>query len=320
MSTQARRWHVICDEFSWQGWMREGATRIEGPELAGNEWERIASSAPESDFLLIEAVWENFLGFDRLTELQRILMSFRREGIPVIFWNKEDPAQFDFFLPLALHCSAVFTTDEACCPKYRSAGFAGPVEVLTFPAHPDLHKVYGPRDLEKRVLFAGSPWFEHPDRHASYHYFLKPAVSLGCVDIYARRTFLTGKEHWPEEVHQYIVGELKYLDLLKTCSRYTLGLSMSCCPYSRTMYARRIVELPLAGLLPISDNSRAVRELFPEIPVSAYAQQTRELIQYFLHADNEREDRLAALQKRILTHHTYSHALHQLYEMRQHCV
>lgn len=312
VSAQPARWHVVCDPFSWCGWEPEGAVRIEGPDRDPEAWERQVRQPPESSLLLVESVWEDFYQTDKFFQLTRLIQSFRREGIPVLFWAKEDPPHFQEFLQLALLCDTIATTDEDSIPGYREAGFKGAVELMTFPAQPRIHRPYLPKDPAKKVFFAGAGRFSHPDRAAALQYLIRPALALGCTDIFARRNLTIDRAAWPEDCQRYIVGELPYEDLLREYSRYALGLSVASAPYSPTMYPRRIVELPMADVLVISDNCRAVRRYFPEIPTVQYSRQATDAILYFLKNAEERKQRLEVLKKRILEKHTYAQAIARL--------
>lgn len=307
-----KKWHVLCDEFSWAGWQHENAVRIRGIDADPALWEKIISNPPQTDFLLVESVWEDFHKSYRTTELIKLIRAFKKSGVRVFFWNKEDPAHFETYLKAALECDAVLTTASEKCAGYRAAGFKGPIEVLTFPVQPRIHKRYGSKEKHKQVFFAGSPWFHHPERLAAYHYFLFPALELGCVDLYARKSSSTSRASWPEECQKHILGELPYPDMLRESSKYALGLSLSCCPRSETMYPRRIVEIPMSGTLVISDTNRAVQKLFPEIPQVSCAEETRKVLSYFLKNSREREARLESLRRTILKKHTYAQALQQI--------
>jgi len=305
----ARRWHVVCDPFSWAGWEAEGAVRIPGPDGDREGWDRILKHPPQTEFLLVESVWIDFYKASKLSELLRLMRVFRKAGIPVFYWAKEDPPHFFEFLPLALMSDAVFTTEETCLPRYREAGFKGPVELLMFAAQPAVHRPYLAKDPEKKVFFAGAGRYRHADRNAAMEYMIRPAVAMGCTDLFARTNRYMGLEVWPEDCRPSIRGQLPYEELLREYSRYLIGLSVSSVPHSKTMFPRRVVEMPLADIFVISDNSQAVRRLFPEIPVVQYASETRDTIRFFLNHPAEREARLEALKRRILEKHTYAQSL-----------
>ncbi|HTL47835.1 MAG TPA: glycosyltransferase [Verrucomicrobiae bacterium] len=309
-------WHVMCDHFSWAGWRHEGAVRIPGPYQGREAWDRMTRRPADSEFLLVESVWEDFYEggekIDKNAELLRLIRAFRRSGTPVFFWNKEDPVHFQEFLPVALLCDAIFTTGEECLPRYRDAGFRGDIEVLTFPAQPAVHRPYYPKAPEKKVFFAGAGRFDHEPRARALDSFLRPALALGCVDIFARKNLSVDRTHWPEDCRPYIVAELPYDELLKESSRYLIGLSLSNAPSSPTLYPRRVTELPLADVLVVSDDNRAVRRFFPEAPVVRGPEETRATLLRLLADADERSQRVEALKKRILEKHTCAHALGQM--------
>ena len=51
--------------------------------------------------------------------LRELLAYCRSNGIPTIFWNKEDPPHFDNFIGAAKEFDYVFTSDADCIPRYR---------------------------------------------------------------------------------------------------------------------------------------------------------------------------------------------------------
>lgn len=306
-------WYFLGDEFSWQGWRHEGARRILPPRRIARRWSwrcwlhRPGTAEPE--FVLIESAWENFRRlperFSRPLELARAL---QREGIPVVFWNKEDPVHFERFLPIALASDVVLTTDADCLPRYREAGFRGPLEVMTFPVQPAIHRQYLPKDPDRSLFFAGTWRPHHEERQAGFHDLVLPALEYG-LEIFAR-----GGD-WPEQCRPHVVGTLPYLDLLVRSSAYAIGLSVSSVKNSPTMFPRRVVEMAMADVLVLSDRCRALTERFPEIPQTDGPRHTRELIAYYLRNAAERREINAAVRQRILRESTYERQYFRLREL-----
>jgi spore maturation protein CgeB len=232
----------------------------------------------------------------------------RRRGIPSVYWNKEDPVHFDRFLPVALACDVILTSDSDCIDRYRAAGFGGIVAAMAFPAQPKLHRQYLDKEPEKTVFFAGTYRPHHPDRVRSYHNIIVPALDYG-LHIFSRRG------QWPEECAPHIVGSYDYLDLIRKYSAYGIGLNISSVQNSPTMFPRRVVEMPLANVFVISDQSRALSKLFPAIPQSESAEQTKALLAHFLHNEAERTAILEQLKESILRNHTYTCELARIRDM-----
>ena len=295
-------WQVMADEFSWQAWRLEGAKRVLPPKRwrQTRRWKSLLKRPPAGDieFLLIESCWENFRRReDRQSAPIGLASAYRHAGIPVIFWNKEDPMCFDDFLPVAMSCDVILTTDSASVPRYRQVGFRGPIEVMTFAAQPQIHRQYSPKDPEKRLFFAGTLRAHHPDRVQGYETVIRPALELG-LHIFSRKGI------WPDECRDRIVGSFPYLRLLRAYSPYLIGLSMSSVKDSETMFPRRVVELPLANIFVVSDSCRAVANLFPNIPQSHSASRTDEILRYYLRNEAERLEVLKDIKSCILQYHT----------------
>ena len=72
------------------------------------------------DLLFIESVWrgkDNLWRFklhDNMEALCALTAYCRANGIPVVFWSKEDPVHFGVFIRAAALADFVFTTDADC--------------------------------------------------------------------------------------------------------------------------------------------------------------------------------------------------------------
>lgn len=306
-------WQVLADEFSWQAWKREGAERVLPPKGLRNtwRWKRLLANPPvaEVEFLLVESAWENFRRReDRFSVPIQLVQAYRQAGIPVIFWNKEDPLHFDRFLPLATACDIVLTTDADSVLRYREAHSQAIVDTMLFAAQPDLHRQYYEKEADKRIFFAGTLRSHHDDRMVGFNQLIRPAVDVG-LHIFSR------KGSWPEDCQACVVGSHPYLRLLREYSRYSIGLNISSIKDSPTMFPRRVVEMPMANIFVVSDRCRALEELFPEIPQSHSASQTRDILGHFLTHEAERAELLTALKTRIEQHHTCRHRVEQMRAM-----
>jgi len=308
-------WYVFADEFSWQAWRLEGAKRILPPKgiVRTCMWKRLLRKPPVDDveFLLVESAWAGLpKSRNRRQILLDLMRSFRRAGIPVVFRNKEDPVGFDKFIMLAAEADIVLTTDEGCIDRYRESGCRGIVDVLPFAAQPAIHRQYLQKDMEKRLFFAGTLRAKYQERMLGYEAVVRPALEFG-LDIFSR------KGNWPAECKGHVVGTFPYLRLLKKYSSYLIGLNMSSVKNSPTMFPRRVVEMPLANILVLSDECPAVAKLFPEVPRSDSPTRTRDIISHFLTHEREREDIVGQTKKRVLADYTCAAQLSKIREMIQ---
>ena len=305
-------WLVIADDFSWQAWQHEGATRILPPRgfFSERKWGRLVRHPPaDAEFLLVESVWEGFRPKDdRITHLAQIMDAFRRAGVPVVFRSKEDPPHFEKFVALAQHADVVLTTDSGCVSRYRDTGFRGIVEVLPFGVQPKIHRQYLPKNPAHRLFFAGTLRAKYPDRMEGYEAVIRPSLDFG-LHIFSR------KGSWPPEAAEHVVGSCPYLKLLRRYSSYAIGLNMSSVKHSPTMFPRRVVEMPLANVFVISDRCDAVARFFPEIPQSTNATRTKEMIQYFLSHETDRVATLAVIKDRLLAEFTCARQLQDIRDL-----
>src|SRR5690606_4891960 len=96
---------VILDDFSRMAFRSEW----DQIEFGLTDWREIfAEKRPE--LLFVESAWFGNQGRWRYQmtgtnapkqELRDLVAWFKQEGIPTVFWNKEDPPNFDFFIDTA---------------------------------------------------------------------------------------------------------------------------------------------------------------------------------------------------------------------------
>lgn len=81
--------------------------------------------AQESELLIVASTWrgidDEWLGTTGAEGLVRseVIPAFRRAGVPVAFYSKEDPPNYARFLPLAQVADYVFTSAEEVIPDYQ---------------------------------------------------------------------------------------------------------------------------------------------------------------------------------------------------------
>lgn len=272
------------------------------------KWRRLIKRGPDKSpaFLLVESAWENFKRRDDRYHVPiELVRAYRRHGIPTVFWNKEDPMHFEKFLPIALECDVVLTTDSASVSAYTESGCRGVIDCMLFAAQPELHRPYLAKDPSKKLFFAGTLRPHHEDRMNGFEALIRPSLEFD-LEIFSRRGA------WPEDCQQHVVGSLPYLELLREYSKYSIGLNMSSIKGSDTMFPRRVVEMPMADIFVISDECQAIRQLFPEIPECKSPEQTRDTIGHFLKCDSERLSITSALKERITQEHCYHHRVDQI--------
>ena len=206
--------------------------------------------------------WQNrIVGYDADDDnpLRELLAYCRSNGIPTIFWNKEDPPHFDDFLSAAKEFDFVFTSDADCVPRYREALGHDRIYVLPFAAQPRVHNPSREREWPKYPLcFAGS-WVpqRYPARSERLRHLLDPSLTHG-LHIFDRNLTRAeyGLEHsFPDQYKEAVRGTLSYEAMLTAYRCYDVMLNVNSISESPTMFARRVFESLACGTPVISSES-----------------------------------------------------------------
>lgn len=274
---------VILDDFSRMAFRYEW----DQIEFGLKDWPEIfAEKRP--DLLFCESAWHGNQGRWRYQmtgtnapkePLRELVAWCKAEGIPTVFWNKEDPPNFDFFIDTAKLFDYVFTCDGDMLPKYREVLGHDRVDVLQFAAQPRVHNPVQQREGRLHdVVFAGMYFRDkHPERREQMETVLDPVRELG-LHIFARNGEVDEKYAWPEKYRPHIVGELPYDQMLAAYRMYKVFLNVNSVLDSPTMCARRVFELSACATPVVSGWSRAIEETFGELipiarePIESYNQ------------------------------------------------
>ncbi len=270
------------------------------------------------DVLLVESAWRgpgdswaklvsNTPGSDASEALRGLVAAARRRDIPTVFWNKEDPPNFDVFVESAALFDHVFTTDEDCVPRYRERLGHDRVGVLPFAAQPRVHNPVGsPARRPLDVAFLGTFYGrKHPDRKRQMEMILDPAREFG-LHIYSRVPDVKGYE-FPPKYRPHLIGTLPYERVLGAYRDYSVLLNVNSVIGSRTMCARRIFEIAACGGIVVSGTSPAIDSVLgPGVVFECETYgQTRDALATVLASDELRDRRALEGLRRVLTGHTY---------------
>ncbi|MCO6003711.1 methyltransferase domain-containing protein [Actinoallomurus purpureus] len=232
----------------------------------------------------------------------------RAQGIPTVFWNKEDPPNFDRFIETAKLFDRVFTVDADCIPRYVEALGHDRVALLPFGAQPRIHNpVAVPGGRKYEVAFAGTYHSKkYPERAAQMDTILAPAREFD-LHIYSRISD-DPDFAFPPEYTDFIVGSLPYERMLAAYKAYKIFLNVNSVTKSPTMCARRVFELSACGTPVVSGHSRALEEVFGDlVRLSTTPEQTTEaLVELMKSADlRDRTGHLAM--REVFAKHLYGH-------------
>ncbi len=278
------------------------------------------------DLVFVESAWAGNDGLWRgkiagdggpSQSFREMLAWCHAQGIPTVFWNKEDPPHYADFLPAARLFDHVFTSDEGRVEHYvRDLGHER-VSVLPFAAQPAVHNPVRPaRGWHSRdVAFAGM-YFAHkyPQRREQMDLLLGGALDASAkmqhgLEIFSRQLGGDPNYQFPAPMDTRVVGSLTYLQMLSAYKAYRVFLNVNSVVDSASMCARRIFEISASGTPVVTAPSLAVRRFFSadEVPVASTRREA-ELLTRALVANAELNDRTVHLaQRKIWQSHTYAH-------------
>ena len=320
---------VILDDFSALAFGYEWSTIPVHPHT----W-RKDLAAGGVDLLFVESAWAGNDGLWRgkLTgpngpneSLRELVLWCREQGIPSVFWNKEDPPHYDDFLPAARFFDQVFTSDSSRVPHYTADLGHERVAVLPFAAQPAIHNPVRPAHGRHRrdVAFAGM-YFAHKysERRAQMDMLLGGAMDASTrmrtgLEIFSRQLGGSTEYQFPAPLDSRVVGSLSYAQMLSAYKAYKVFLNVNSVVDSPSMCARRIFEISASGTPVVSAPSLAVGEFFTPaaVPVAATRREAA-LLTRALVANPELNDRTAHLaQRAIWTEHTYTHRAESILQL-----
>ncbi|WP_168190084.1 CgeB family protein [Caloramator sp. E03] len=311
---------AILDEFSYICFKEE----CDLIYLSPSNWKSLIQSQNPQIFFM-ESIWYGIngdwrqlisgtLGF-KVSVIEPIIDYCKRHNIKTVFWNKEDPIHFSYFIDLARLFDYVFTTDADCIPKYVESLNHTRVYVLPFAAQPKIHNPIN-RLAEKlgQIAFAGSYHSKgHDLRNRDMEIILKPALKYD-LSIYDRNFNNPNPYfHFPKDYEPYIKGSLPYIQMVQEYKKYYIFLNVNSIQNSPTMFSRRVFELLACGTNVVSGYSKGIENMFLGLVLmSKNKKETEENLNKLLNNEKLR-DRLSLLgQREIFSKHTYRHRLNYI--------
>jgi spore maturation protein CgeB len=271
------------------------------------------------DLLFVESAWNANGGEWQYTmaredgpheDLVELIEWCRENGIPTVFWNKEDPLEYDMFLPTARLFDWVVTVDANVLERYRQDLGHDRVEALPFAVQPAIHNPIGTFGGRRgAVAFAGTNYADkYPDRQRQLHQVVAPCVDLG-LEIFSRFES-NPKYRFPEPLSGCVVGSLSYPEMLNAYRQYKVFLNVNSVTDSPTMFSRRVLELLACGTPVVSGPSIGMSLMLNDVvPVPEDEVETKRVVKALLRSP-ETNDRLAVAGLRaVFSAHRYSDRL-----------
>jgi len=304
---------VILDPFS------ELALRFEWTSVpvTPQGW-RSELDAEPPDLLFVESAWRGNSGAWNFhmtrsggpsPELTELVAWCQDRAIPTVYWNKEDPPNYERFLPTARLFDRVFTVDADRIPAYQRDLGHDRVGLLPFAAQPRIHNpVQRGAGRVYDVAFAGSYFADkHPERRAQMEYILEPALDFG-LHVYSRHQNDDDRYRFPPAYRGHIVGSLPYEQMLAAYTSYKVFLNVNSVTTSRTMCARRLFELSAAQTAVVTAPADSIEPFFEnDLTVVTSPEETREALTALVQHDEYRDRITLRAHRRVFDNHLFAH-------------
>jgi len=265
---------IISDKLTYDNWSKE----CELYNLTPNNWKRIFEEKT-IDLFFCESAWngcnESYqcwrgriyknhkLLFESRMILFEILEYCKKNNIPTVFWNKEDPTYFGNlrydFVDTALRFDYIFTTAEECVEKYKQRGHAQ-VYCMTFGFSPYFYNPLLQEEKKNRAIFAGS-WFGEDDKRcqAEAALFYKVLNQKIPLIIYNRQSASKNSNRkFPQEFAPYVHSAVSQEQLGNEIKISKYAINVNTATDSETMFARRVYELMASNVYIISNAAKAM--------------------------------------------------------------
>ena len=259
----------IMDEFTWKSYSPEANMIQLLPECYEQQ---LLTFKP--DMIFVESAWR---GYDNKwtnvihkipKELLHILSIAKKQNIPTVFWNKEDPIHFDTFKNVAILFDFIFTYDFNCVQKYKSLTKKNNAFFLPMAVQP---LMFNPIEKYNRVdafCFAGSYYKKYIERSEDFDKYIDVLPTFKNIDIYDRQFFNDDPNYmFPEKYKPYIKGNLPYDEMDKAYKGYDFSINLNSIKQANSI-ARRVFELLACNTITVSNYSYGVRKGFGDLVIT----------------------------------------------------
>ena len=165
----------VIDEFTHESFRPD----INLFPISPSNWKEEVKQA-QPDFLFVESCWfgnnnqwgsliygNSYNAPNQMDELAKVVEYCKKEGIPTVFWSKEDPVHYDKFAPTAKLFDLVFTTDANMVESYKK-DYGIDAEPLCFFFQPAIHNPSEVILRKNKAAFAGSYYSTKKERCADF--------------------------------------------------------------------------------------------------------------------------------------------------------
>lgn len=242
-------------------------------------------------FIIVASAWHGLNNeWDNMTKpdseqgkaIFTIIRKAKENSIPVVFYSKEDPPNYEHFVHIAKECDYIFTSAAEMIESYKADCNNQHVYSLCFGINPILHNPIGIRSVEpeKGVIFSGSWMAKYPDRIARLEMMfdgvLSSKIPLKIVD----RNFDKNdpRYYFPQKYYEFVSPAIEHETLQKVHKLYEWAININSVTESSTMFANRVYELQAIGNILISNYSKGVAEKFDGVHIVSSSDEVQSVL------------------------------------------
>lgn len=312
-----RKLKVACilDTFSYESLSYE----VELHPVPKEGWKEFLSDG-NFDFFLAESIWK---GHDEQwiwamsspdspngIRLQSMLEYCSEIGIKKVFWNKEDPVNYDKFISTAARFDVIFTSDNRSIPQYKEDCGHEEIYSMPFACQPVIHNPVRNKLPTYQTCFAGS-WYirEHGDRKRQTKLLVDAAKQYD-LHVYDRFFGTNDRNRFPQEYDEFVRGSLSYEECCMAYRSYKIFLNVNSVMKSDTMFSRRVFEILASSTSVLSTPSEGMEKMLPDgITVVDTLEEANLAIKSLIENDIERNKGAHLGYRHVMNNHTYTHRI-----------
>lgn len=234
--------------------------------------------AADVDVLLFITTWagmfkeyDGILRDDRTEMFRDYISRFKERSIPVAFYSKEDPPNFNIFKSLVTNVDFVYTSSIDKVIPYRRINSKVNVKAFTYGINPGHNNPTLSINEEDKVMFAGT-WYngKYIDRMLATKSIFN-SIHQSDVDFtfYNRNYYRdTAMFKLPDMYKKYEKPAIPYSELVEKYREFKYHINLNSVITDPTMFAVRVLELQAMGKKIISNYSLPIYVDYPNIDIT----------------------------------------------------
>lgn len=298
-------------------------------QIRPDNWRETYDKQP-IDALFIESAWrgnddawDGIVGYynDKShAPLVELIEHSRGLGIPVMFWNKEDPVHFNRFKRTAAMCDYVFTTDARTIVDYNQLpdNVIKTVASAPFSAQPLLHNpLPSTRAKDEDIAYGGTYYGDkYATRKQGLDFLFYESAPFGLA-IYERiHNDPNSPYRLPERFKRYSRASLSYPEMCQAYKAHPIHLNGNSVTDSPSMFSRRVVEISASGASVLSSAGRGVDEtLAGTVPTVDTPDEANMVLGGWKDSEQQRHRQVWSALRHVYEAHTSAHRLTYMFRV-----